>query len=131
MNCPRCNSPVDKDATFCGICGNNLASLHSTGATIAEPTEHTQLSDPVRSAGDYNNIPFDSLQTIRAPQQYPSDADLATQMATHNVAQAPQAPWTSQTPVPPSPTPAPVTPAPVTPPPLPPARRKRLSTVFI
>jgi Anti-sigma-K factor rskA len=92
---------------------------------MAEPTEHIQLSDPVRSAGDYNNIPFDSLQTIRAPQQYPSDADLATQMATHNVAQAG---WASQTPLPPSPTP---TPAPATLLPLPPARRNRLSTVFI
>jgi hypothetical protein len=124
MNCPRCKSPVDEDATFCGICGNNLASLHPTGATIAEPTEHIQLGNPVSSAGDYNNTPFASLQTMRAPQHYPLDDDMATQMATQNVAQVPQVARISQTPLPPSPTP-------VTPPPLPPAHRNRLRTVFI
>ena len=34
MVCPRCNRPLEDDATFCGFCGNQIVPLQARGATI-------------------------------------------------------------------------------------------------
>lgn len=44
MQCPRCNAPLEEDATFCGNCGNQIAPVQAQGATIAAPAEQTQPS---------------------------------------------------------------------------------------
>ncbi|MBO0779023.1 MAG: hypothetical protein J2P37_09380 [Ktedonobacteraceae bacterium] len=36
MICPRCNTPVDHGATFCGHCGNQLTPIQARGETIVE-----------------------------------------------------------------------------------------------
>ncbi len=44
MQCPRCNAPLEEDATFCGNCGNQIAPVQAQGATIASAVEQTQPS---------------------------------------------------------------------------------------
>jgi len=44
MQCPRCNAPLEEDATFCGNCGNQIAPVQAQGATIASAAEQTQPS---------------------------------------------------------------------------------------
>jgi hypothetical protein len=44
MQCPRCNAPLEEDATFCGNCGNQIAPVQAQGATFAVPAEQTQPS---------------------------------------------------------------------------------------
>jgi hypothetical protein len=40
MLCPRCNQPVEKDALFCGNCGNQIVPVQARGATLGGgPTE--------------------------------------------------------------------------------------------
>jgi hypothetical protein len=39
MVCPRCNQPVEKDALFCGNCGNQIVPVQARGATLSGPTE--------------------------------------------------------------------------------------------
>lgn len=124
MNCPRCNSPADENTAFCGVCGNNLASLHSTGSTIAEATQLVPLSDATHLAGDQNNSPPASWQAMPVPPY----VDMATQMETQIGAQPPQAARVAQTPPPLSPTPAANFQSVG---PVPPARRNSLRTIFI
>jgi Anti-sigma-K factor rskA len=42
MQCPRCNRPLEDDATFCGFCGNQIAPQQARGATVG-PTDATML----------------------------------------------------------------------------------------
>ncbi len=43
MQCPRCNRPLEEDATFCGFCGNQLTPLQARGSTVG-PTDATMLA---------------------------------------------------------------------------------------
>ncbi len=36
MQCPRCNTQLDDDATFCGNCGHQVAPLQAKGATVSD-----------------------------------------------------------------------------------------------
>ena len=44
MQCPRCNAPLEQDATFCGNCGNQIAPLHAQGVTVASTAQQMQPS---------------------------------------------------------------------------------------
>ena len=43
MQCPRCNRPLEEDATFCGFCGNQIAPQQARGETVG-PTDATMLA---------------------------------------------------------------------------------------
>jgi len=46
MQCPRCNSPLDEDAVFCGNCGKQIAPLQARGATISVQETHSINDGP-------------------------------------------------------------------------------------
>ncbi|MEO8973349.1 MAG: zinc-ribbon domain-containing protein [Ktedonobacteraceae bacterium] len=63
MLCPRCNRPLEDDATFCGFCGNQIVPLQARGATIG-PTDITiaapltpQVAPPKYAARDVREQP--------------------------------------------------------------------------
>src|ERR1700730_15552797 len=71
MNCPRCNSPIEENSVFCGICGNQLSPVKAPGATVAEPDDKTRLSDPIGNAqAVYNGVPRSPMYTPPPPQQF-------------------------------------------------------------
>ncbi len=71
MNCPRCNSPIEENSVFCGICGNQLSPIKAPGATVAEPDEKTRLSDPIGNAqAAYSGAPRSPMYTPPPPQQF-------------------------------------------------------------
>lgn len=52
MVCPRCNSPLEPDSVFCGVCGNQVAPLNARGATaVADATELLPNDNSTRSSG--------------------------------------------------------------------------------
>jgi hypothetical protein len=71
MNCPRCNSPIEENSVFCGICGNQLSPIKAPGATVAEPDAKTRLSDPIGNAAQatYYGTPRSPMYTPPPPQQ--------------------------------------------------------------
>lgn len=42
MQCPRCNRPLEEDATFCGFCGYQISPQQAHSATVG-PTDATML----------------------------------------------------------------------------------------
>jgi Anti-sigma-K factor rskA len=55
MQCPRCNRPLEEDATFCGFCGNQIAPQQAHGATVG-PTDATMLAPQSQRASAREQI---------------------------------------------------------------------------
>ncbi len=98
MNCPRCNSPIEENSVFCGICGNQLSPIKAPGATVAEPDEKTRLSDPIGNAqAVYNGVPRSPMYTPPPPQQFtPARQEQNTYMPTLQSGSAPSAPHSTR-----------------------------------
>ena len=66
MQCPRCNRPLEEDATFCGFCGYQIAPQQARDAT-AGPTDATVLAP--------NSQRFPAREQIETVQSAPTVAD--------------------------------------------------------
>lgn len=53
MQCPQCNSPLDEDAAFCGVCGIQIAPLQARGATISVKDKQRPDNGPRPMSTDY------------------------------------------------------------------------------
>lgn len=74
MQCPRCNAPIEEDATFCGNCGNQIAPVQAQGATVAAPAEQTQPSANIpnfvqSSWAEASSRPYPGPSVQAPPQQ--------------------------------------------------------------
>src|SRR5690349_947088 len=125
MQCPRCHSPLEDGAVFCGNCGAQVAPLNAQGATAENDGT---LIIPERSVGAANSIntfpntsqaaqqgAFTNMRTAQTPQQQGPNP-YATVMS-----QPPE--YRGATPLPTTATPSPT--------PTPPQRSNRRSVILV
>lgn len=74
MQCPRCNAALEDDTAFCGNCGNQIAPLQVTGATVSDQTvtDNKTMLPPVVSrygAPQQDQQPYQQSRQQAQPYQ--------------------------------------------------------------
>lgn len=76
MFCPKCNEPLEANASFCGNCGNQVAPIYARGATIGDAVDRAKIGvwDRDFSVQSPPRIPVSSPanQPLRSTPPYPA-----------------------------------------------------------
>jgi serine/threonine protein kinase len=75
MTCPSCNSPLEPNARFCGVCGYRLAPNRRQGSSAVPPQAGDPLRPPVKP------LQPASQPRLKPPSAAPPDPDPAAKAA--------------------------------------------------